>query len=411
MKILIWDKDFSLKDSGGPAGYLYKIHEHLKQHPADEIIFYSDVFASKGVHESRRRTIGRIVTGRLPLSVLWGHLIRRLTERHFKNIHTLFHAYYYVASLTEEEIALIDSVDYVHFHILSSVLRYYPYLKNSGTKTILTTHTPEPNILEMEGYMPSVKSLTRFKWIKNKLLKREAFSYEAVDYIMLPVRTAQEAYTTDCRILKETFSKLQDKIFYVPTAVQETFAINEDKRREYERLLSSRSFKVCFIGRHNHIKGYDKLQEIAKACWQEKRDITFVVGGLEKPMTRLNDSRWIELGWVDTNALLENIDVFVLPNKQTYFDLILLEVIRQGVPCVISKTGGNKWFIDRKIKGIYGYEYDDIHTAANLIVQLSDQINTEEWTDIRSSCQVEFKKNFTLGKYIGSYLSRIKSLG
>lgn len=410
MKILIWDKDFSLKDTGGPAGYLYKIHEHLIQNPVDEIIFYSDVFAGKTVHESKLKIIKRIISGKLPFIVLWGNIVRRLTEKYLKNIHTIFHAYYFVSTLTEEEIALINSVDYIHFHIMSSVLRYYPFLKNTDAKTILTTHTPEPNITEMEGYKPLVKSITRYKWIKNKLLKREAFSYNFVDYIMLPVPTAQEVYTTNCTILKETFCKLQNKIFYVPTAIQESVAVNDKKKKEYSKQLSSFPFKVCFIGRHNQIKGYDKLKEIASECWKKNPDLRFIVGGAEGPIPRLNDHRWIELGWVDTSALLENIDVFILPNKQTYFDLILLEVIRQGVPCIISNTGGNKWFIDKGINGIYGYEYDNVQVAADLIIQLSNKVNTEEWTNIQNNCRDEFKANFTLDKYINSYLSQIKSL-
>jgi len=36
------------------------------------------------------------------------------------------------------------------------------------------------------------------------------------------------------------------------------------------------------------------------------------------------------------------IDVFVLPNRMTYFDLVLLEVMSAGVPVIASATGGNK---------------------------------------------------------------------
>lgn len=410
MKILIWDKDFSLKDTGGPAGYLYKIHEYLKQNHSDEIIFYSDVFTDKSVEDGKLKTLKRVLFGKIPLRVLWGKIIRRLTQKTFENFQMLFHAYYAIPPLSEKEIALMNSVDYIHFHIISSVLSYYPYFRCIDSKTILTTHTPEPNITEIEGYRPSVKRLTRYKWIKNNILKREAFGYRVVDYIMLPVPTAQEAYTSNCTILKKAFGGLQDKIFYVPTAIQESITINEEKNKEYAEKLSSYSFKVCFIGRHNQIKGYDKLQDIAKACWQRNPNITFVIGGLEKPLTRLEDSRWIELGWIDTSALLKNIDIFILPNKQTYFDLILLEVMRQGVPCVISNTGGNKWFIEKEIYGIYGYEYNDVDAAAKLIIQLSHKANSPEWDEISNNCLEEFKDNYTMKRYIDTYLSQIRCL-
>lgn len=410
MKILIWDKDFLLKDTGGPSGYLYNIHEYLKQNPIDEIIFYSDVLTDKSVENSKLETLKRTLLGKIPLRVLWGKIIRRLIHKSFRNVFRLFQVYYTISPLSEEEINLMNSVDYVHFHMLSSVLHYYPYFKNIKAKTILTTHTPEPNIMEIEGAMPSVKKLTQHKWIKNKIIERESVGYKSVDYIMLPVPTAQEVYISNCTILEQIFNRIQNKIFYVTTAIQETFLIDEEKNKKYEKKLSSFPFKVCFIGRHNQIKGYDKLQDIARICWQKNSNITFVIGGEEKPLTRLNDPRWIELGWVNTNALLKNIDMFILPNKQTYFDLILLEVMRQGIPCVISNTGGNKWFINKRINGIYGYEYDNVDDAVKLIIQLSHKVNSQEWAELKNNCLDEFNTHYTMKRYIDSYLGQIKCL-
>lgn len=408
MKILIWDKDFALKDCGGPSGYLYKIHEYLMANPSDEIIFYSDVVGNKVHEDGKLKLVRRILSGKIPSCVLIGKFFRRFTKKYFSSFYMLFHVYYEVSVLSEEDIALMNSVDYIHFHLVASVLRNCKYFKHIKAKTILTTHTPEPNIMEMEGYMPSIKKWLICKWIRNKILKREALGYKVVNKVMLPVPSAQEAYTLSCPILKNTFESIQDKIFYVPTAMQETILINKYKKKEYAKYLSSSSFKVCFIGRHNQIKGYDKLQEIAKACWKKDFNVNFVIGGLEKPIKRLSDPRWIELGWVDTYALLDNIDVFILPNKQTYFDLILLEALRQGVPCIISNTGGNKWFINKKINGIYGYDYDDTETASELIMQLGEKINTPEWDEIKGNCIKLFKEHCVLSKYMDSYLSQIR---
>lgn len=36
-KILIWDKQLPLENMGGPSGYLYNIHEFLKEHPSEQI--------------------------------------------------------------------------------------------------------------------------------------------------------------------------------------------------------------------------------------------------------------------------------------------------------------------------------------------------------------------------------------
>lgn len=40
MKVLIWD-NFELQNTGGPSNYLYNIHEYLKDHPNNSIVFLS----------------------------------------------------------------------------------------------------------------------------------------------------------------------------------------------------------------------------------------------------------------------------------------------------------------------------------------------------------------------------------
>lgn len=51
--------------------------------------------------------------------------------------------------------------------------------------------------------------------------------------------------------------------------------------------------------------------------------------------------------------LLQEVDVFVLPNRQTYYDLILLEVMRAGKPVLLTTTGGNKHFLGYKDTGLF----------------------------------------------------------
>ena len=52
--------------------------------------------------------------------------------------------------------------------------------------------------------------------------------------------------------------------------------------------------------------------------------------------------RWIKLGWADPAEVFRAADVFCLPNRQTYYDLVLLEALSSGSFVVASATGGNK---------------------------------------------------------------------
>ena len=61
------------------------------------------------------------------------------------------------------------------------------------------------------------------------------------------------------------------------------------------------------------------------------------------------------------NRLVSSSDIFILPNKETYFDLVTLEVMREGTSYSYVQTGGNKFF-ERygEEYGIFLYNYGDI---------------------------------------------------
>ena len=105
----------------------------------------------------------------------------------------------------------------------------------------------------------------------------------------------------------------------------------------------SGKFVIGYVGRHNEIKGYDILKEAAQKVLSQNENICFLIGGKQgNTYSPLQHERWIEAGWTNPSDLFMAIDVFVLPNRMTYFDLVLLEVMSAGVPVIASATGGNK---------------------------------------------------------------------
>ncbi len=63
-------------------------------------------------------------------------------------------------------------------------------------------------------------------------------------------------------------------------------------------------------------------------------------------------------------------DVFVLPNRRTFFDLVLLEVMSIGKPIIASFTGGNK-FVSRQTKGVITFERENHIELAKKILDFS----------------------------------------
>jgi glycosyltransferase involved in cell wall biosynthesis len=101
---------------------------------------------------------------------------------------------------------------------------------------------------------------------------------------------------------------------------------------------------VSFMGRHNEVKGYDVFRAAATKLLAEREDVTILVAGAPNPLIEApQDPRWIELGWYSyPGDVLAASDVFVLPNRMTYFDLVLIEAIGMKTLVVASATGGNK---------------------------------------------------------------------
>ena len=401
MKVLIWDKGFKLASVGGPVGYMYNIHEYLKEHPINEISFYSDVCAAPSVDKS----IENITRKSIPKSIA----SFLLNFKFMSFIHDLLIYYHRSVLLSEEDRVLLNNYDFVHVHHLPTLMSLF--LKNQiPAKIIFTTHFPEPLIDEIANARKCAWILTVLPFIRKNYLKKEAKAISAVYKVLLPVHEAIEAYTNNNTVYKKLFEEIDEKLFFVPTSIYPSEKEVDSKNILAKYYLDNSYLKVCFIGRHNQIKGYDQLKKIAEDLWKKAPNVYFIIGGKEEPLKGLSDRRWIELGWVDTFALLEEIDVFVLPNKQTFFDLILIEVLRQGVPCVISKTGGNKWFEQYNLEGVRLYEYSDIKKASyqlNAFLKSKDKGVLES---IRRKNKMFFKEHFTVEKYIKDYLAQLSKM-
>ena len=133
-----------------------------------------------------------------------------------------------------------------------------------------------------------------------------------------------------------------------------------------------------------------------------------MVAGREGPLYGLEGDRWIEVGWTsDPHSLISASDIFVLPNRETYFDLILLEVMSLGLPIVLSKTGGNKYFSSFKCSGLM--QYESIEEAKNIILFLKEQDKCY-MNRIGNENRVLFETEFTDDKFAQRYIEVLREI-
>lgn len=395
MKILIWDKNIQLKNTGGPAGYLYNMHEFLKNSCNEHISFYSDLVKIDIINHDQ--TVASTFFKRLK------------TFKIVRFVLDLIHIYFKKIPLSKSDILLINEFDFVHFHSIYD-LWSISNRNQIKSKVILTTHTPEPFYDEFVSQSGYECLKTHLNFLRLYFIKKECDTYKGADYIMLPVREAAEVYTIDSKMLKKTFMECENKFFYVPTSLfpSEKVGVNYKTLDKYN--IPSEAIKLCYIGRHNEVKGFKSLQRMAHKIWQKNPYVYFIIGGMEEPLKGLNDYRWIELGWVRTPDILKEIDAFILPNKNTYFDLILLEVLREGKMCIVSSTGGNKWFENHAQEGVWNYEYNDDNKVNYICEQIQAIKKNGDKERIENEIRNYFLENFTAQKFINGYINSISNL-
>lgn len=319
-RVLVYWPENELRPCGGPSGYLFSLSHGLR-----EIGYSVDFLPAR---------IGFV-----------GSKIKMKMAQYdcLANIHRLLKLKS-MCSRSSKKPDNLESHDMIHFHSTQDLFEAREWIDDFGGKVLLTSHTPcAPHIEKLD-------------WITGRLIKRvaemclrlglesvDAYAFSRADYIVFPTEEAEEPY----RNTWEAYDGITagSKKIYMTTGCASGNA--KVSRQTYRRGfgIPDDAFVVSYVGRHNEVKGYKDLKRFAEKYLTCDEKTWFLIGGKEHPYKGLDHPRWIEVGWTDDpHSLIAASDVFVLPNRETYFDLVLLEVMSLGIPVVASRTGGNKYF-------------------------------------------------------------------
>jgi glycosyltransferase involved in cell wall biosynthesis len=385
MNLLIWYPINELAPIGGPSGYLYNLKDELGN------MEINVSFLPGSTPNIKKTGMKSYIRNK------FSFLLDIVT---INNI-----------LIKQTNIAInLSKYDAIHFHSTRDLYHAREIIKSYKGKIILTSHSPKPLHQEIIDDVLKINNIQKklFNSKINKLSEVDKYAFERADYIFFPCKEAEEPYINNWEWYRDFSNEKKSKYKYIPSCINRP-NVSVSKQDILEKYGIPKNSKVlCYVGRHNETKGYDTLKKIGETILKSHKDVYFLIAGKEEPLKGLSNQRWIEVGWTkDPHSIINASDIFILPNKETYFDLILLEVLSLGKPVLLSNTGGNKYF--KKYKEIGFRYFNDENEAINQLKELVVLKNSDLDNLGQRNLDV-FNKNFDTSNFIVEYESVLKSI-
>ena len=386
-KVLVYIKEGDLAPKGGALGYNYHLHQQLVAMGATNISY---------------------LPGSSSLKARANGLIQGIKNKKIKYVLTVVKS---ILNKTKQlygnKRACVDlsQYDVVHFHRPFDMFMCRDSLKTYTGKVVLTSHAPTLSSLQIIDMLTDWEK-KYMMWLYKKFLTTDEYAFMRADYIFFPCPEAEEPYYNNWDKYSDIKNAKADCYRYILTGTEKRRATisREEVCKIYG--IPQNAFIVCYAGRHNEIKGYDALKRFGEQILAKYSNVYFLVAGKEEPLTGLDHDRWIEVGWTnDPHSLIKASDLFMLPNKETYFDLILLEVLSLGKVVLASHTGGNRYFENNP--GVLTYKSD---LEALSIFEKIYKMSSEEKKTLEFDNEKLFDATFSLPVFAKNYLDLIDSL-
>lgn len=289
----------------------------------------------------------------------------------------------------------------VHFHTARDLYLSRKMLNGYDGTVLLTSHSPEPPAIEtmhrIGNRVPSFLYSFLYRWFE----RADRYAFTRADYIIFPCEEAEEPYIKHWKYFGDYKAKNPEKFKYVLTGIADCKPSRLPEEIRAEQGIDNDRFIISFVGRHNVVKGYEDLKKIGLALFNIEDKSVIMVAGKQESISPLDNQRWIEIGYTtDAYSYINASDIFVLPNKETYFDLVMLEVLSLGKPVVASRTGGNRYFEKIGAKGVF--LYDTIEEAKEIIMSL-EKMSQDDLQKIGQNNKEIFEERFTSREMFESY--------
>lgn len=286
-----------------------------------------------------------------------------------------------------------DKADYLIFQDIFSAYFYFKLHPTYNSKCLLILHCSYTAFEQLELIYPV---LFQYEFILKWIRSIERFVESKIDRIVYLSKRAMNASSWDKIKLSYVYNGIENSINHINTPCH--YPLN-----------------ICCVGSMDGRKGQDILIEaMAKIeSISPNSCLLHLVGGgilqneLMKLATDLGVSRNVKFYGVrnDVPAILEQMDIFILPSKSEGMPMSMIEAMRQGMFIMGTDTGGIPEMITPDFGMLIKRDSDDI--ASKIISIMKSKLITEE---LKLSARDYYIKNFTLSVMISRYSRILQSL-
>ncbi|TQP75348.1 glycosyltransferase [Vibrio cholerae] len=368
-----------IRPGGGPRGYLNNLNEQVKINGS----LIVSIMSRNATNNRQKNTVSAVRKIGLIGS------IQRL-------IYYFIFGFRDTYKFTSDEIIELRKASIIIFHRRGHLDSYFRQVKNRGEQMVFAMpHNPISPIEESISLMPishGVMVSKIWRLITKLLCKMEVESFSKADGLLLASENSTESYYASFPELKNKFDSI--KKYVINSGVNELVV---NKNFESDNILPEQvmdKIKVCFFGRYESVKGYDIFIDLAKSK-KFLDSYCFISAGSGSKSVDSFDN-YFNLGWRnDIAELIYSADVIVVPNRVSYFDLIILESLSLGKPVVTSNVGGG-----RDIYGTGVYKYNNTQELEEILLSKK----------YLSNCPLDIKANFLKKYSSNAMLSRYENL-
>ncbi|MGO5205021.1 glycosyltransferase family 4 protein [Parolsenella catena] len=381
-KVLIHFPIDKLVPKGGPAGYLLNLRQGLIECGFSGSF---DFLPEAGA------------------SIESNALLRNFVPKRLKDIRRL-HNFMNLPNRSLASPVDYSRYDAVHFHSTEDLYLHRKALADYCGKVVLTSHSPCVYHKELISRLNPSDANHHCERLKSLEVVDE-FSFRRADAVIFPCPDAEEPYFHTWA----KYGEVRDpsKLSYVPTGIQPCHA--DTSRTDVRKLygIPEDAFLITYIGRHNEIKGYGDLLHAAPRLFDDEK-VWFLIAGREEPLRGLGHPRWIEVGWTDDpHSIISAADLFILPNRETYYDLIMLETLSLGQLILASNTGGNRSFEKYGSEGIVLYDGED---ELVMSVDRVKSLSNDQTERARRANKALYESEFSCRKFAERYVACMKEI-